>query len=327
MRKTRAGRFQLLLNIARAYLTGHSRHAVRFVDAQQCTDQQNDSFRTTTPNQSLVTRVYDGPGEPEKHVYLMLQYKYESTPRTAASARYGEGITSDTDNVGVQPPLSTSTMLRMEGTYEMVWYLHMAGESGRLKRQQGIVIINDHMLQLARLHDGTILIEGFDKASTSKVYDVGELEAEDRFWGAEFGTSLTGFIGMAAFTAQVQAAAFKAAADLSMASHDTFGAPQSPKSDPGKHHFAGPRLNCTDYRYSEESLGDSDTSCGLPRDNPTADVDLPIEHFRSLIKESNIRIRLVPKQVMRMIALKRQSTGTMDEVECPTGATAPTESA
>lgn len=115
----------------------------------------------------------------------------------------------DTHPGGVE----ANMMLRHEGVYQMLWYMHVAAVSGKLRRQHGISVINNRMLRFVRLMDGSIMIQGCDGVDVNATYTVDELESYLSFWIEDFGTSLATEAGMAAFLAQVQVASFHAAVD------------------------------------------------------------------------------------------------------------------
>ena len=76
---------------------------------------------------------------------------------------------------------------RREGLYQLLWYMHISGTSGRFRRPWGVALVNERCLFVVRLEDGTLLVQGQD--DKRRAYSIEELDADDTFW-TEFGEDL-----------------------------------------------------------------------------------------------------------------------------------------
>lgn len=128
------------------------------------------------------------------HLYFIIEYKWATAPDESRDA--------------------TLAVLRREGAYQILWYLHVCGSSERFRRQQGAALVNDRVLPVARLMDGTLLLQGPETTPVQGTeYTVDALDSDATFWDEGFGSKLCQKDTMASFLACVQAAVYHAAVD------------------------------------------------------------------------------------------------------------------
>lgn len=84
--------------------------------------------------------------------------------------------------------------LRREGTYQLMWYLHILGLSTRCRLRQGYAMANDRFLPIVLADDGTILMQSDQAAGLEKSID--ELDNIDEVWRDNWGNTFREHIGL-----------------------------------------------------------------------------------------------------------------------------------
>jgi len=168
------------------------------LDDNVASSTKSRKFGSTTPDRCLTFQRRSQSGEyTDLRLFLILEYKWCSV--------------SNEDQHLISGALA---WLRRAGLYQLLWYCHCAETSERFVNPLGITLVNDRMVRVFRLQDGSFAVERRGEAiqNTSESMTVQQLDGLQAFWDDDhFGTSIADMDGMAKFVATVLTAMFFAA--------------------------------------------------------------------------------------------------------------------
>jgi len=222
--------------------------------------------------------------------------------------------------------LCALSWVRRAGLYQTLWYCYCADSTGRFHNPLGIALINDRMVRIFRLDDGSFAVEtraSPDAACAAPLMTVDELDQHATFWNDDlFGTSIVDGDGLAKFTATVLTAMYLAASGSKSLWVDTSGA--AAHVHPASKEDAPPSSSLMQDHEDEQDANegidlvedDDDDSWSLSDDELEMsdngddneykydeEEEFNFTKYRSLLKLAETKLRLVSSDAMDRIAI------------------------